>query len=274
MQSQDVETLLNIEAEKLFDVAFCKNTLTQFGCIVARDIVDPTFMGNSRPAISQIHDAIQDKNGNAYLFDFQNHSEFLEERKNFIFGLMKNFVISNFIETVREYLGGKDVIFLGKGCIVRKMKPPYGTAVPFHQDSGFAFERFPGLNIWLPFNEVGESAPRLALIATERREPFYNHPIYARGLEEGDFCLNEDAVLQDFSDLLVEPKVSPGDACVFDLKTIHRTSFHSGMTMPRMSLELRVCCLDDLTKNPDTVAKYSHGVILTRENNLIFSAEH
>ena len=136
------------------------------------------------------------------------------------------------------YLGHEPTV--ESNTYVRCMVPgPNIQALPFHQDQAVLHQRL--LNIWVPLDPCGVTAPGLEVIR-----------VYCPDLLEsgGDALalipvervrLDESVVLQRFGrEALWHPALLPGDALIFPGTTIHRSYVTAEMTERRLSVELRL----------------------------------
>ena len=136
------------------------------------------------------------------------------------------------------YLGHEPTV--DSNTYVRCVAPgPNVQELPFHQDQAVLHR--PLLNIWVPLDTCGVTAPGLEVIR-----------IHCSGLLEpsGDAAaripvervrLDELAVLKRFGrEALWHPALLPGDALIFPGTTIHRSYVTAEMTERRLSVELRL----------------------------------
>jgi ectoine hydroxylase-related dioxygenase (phytanoyl-CoA dioxygenase family) len=213
-----------------------------------------------------MYDARKDKDGNVYMSHIIEDAKTDPTGKNLLVLLLQNLVMAKFFTAVRTFLNGTDLLFFTDACIMRKVEASGVGAITFHQDSGFTNENIRGVNIWLPLDACGVTAPTLSLIAISGSKFYYKDEKYGRFSYDGDYYLNETPVLEDFGECIVSPVLYPGDICMFDLRTIHRTNAQSDMTDSRTSLEMRVCPLNGLP--PDF--RYTRGIVVTADDQIIF----
>ena len=136
------------------------------------------------------------------------------------------------------YLGHEPTV--ESNSYVRCMAPgPNVQELPFHQDQAVLHR--PLLNIWIPLDPCGVTAPGLEVIR-----------IHCPGLLEsgGDAAalipvervrLDKSLVLKRFGrEAVWHPTLLPGDALIFPGTTIHRSYVTAEMTERRLSVELRL----------------------------------
>jgi len=112
-------------------------------------------------------------------------------------------------------------------------------SLPFHQDQSVL--RKPLLNVWVPLDSCGTTAPSLEVVVTASRRLLDVSGDPSDTIPVERVRLNEDAVLATYgSQSLWHPALGPGDALVFSGTTVHRSYVTRNMTEPRMSVELRL----------------------------------
>jgi len=138
----------------------------------------------------------------------------------------------------RIYLGKEPS--LSENSYIRRLVPGADIqALPFHQDQSVLGA--PLLNIWVPLDPCGTTAPGLEVVVTNNRQLLDVSGDPSDVIPVERVRLKEQAVLAAYgSRSLWHPALRPGDALVFAGTTIHRSYVTSAMTEPRMSVELRL----------------------------------
>jgi hypothetical protein len=152
---------------------------------------------------------------------------------------MHRLVQNRFYDLCRYYLGS-DLLLSSAGTTasIRTVLPTsQGGVVPFHQDvSPVDISR--ALTFWIAIDpdRIGRDAPGLRFIASiaTRRTRVMAHHTDASGLHELAPGLQPD-------EFFWTPEINAGHVMIFDPYSPHASFSDSKMTLPRTSVDLRVC---------------------------------
>ena len=136
------------------------------------------------------------------------------------------------------YLGREPTV--ESNSYVRCMAPgPNVQELPFHQDQ--AVLNRPLLNLWVPLDPCGVTAPGLEVIRNHCPGLLESCGDAAALIPVERVRLDESLVLKRFGrEALWHPSLLPGDALIFPGTTIHRSYVTAEMTERRLSVELRL----------------------------------
>lgn len=137
---------------------------------------------------------------------------------------------------------GEQPTILGKKWTLRRASPDLGDEghhpdIPvsnpgWHQDGAFMGD-VRSLNVWIALSECGEDAPSMDIVARRL------DGIVETGTQGAPFAWAVgNAIAEHIADgAIVRPRLSPGDALLFDHLLLHRTDNRQGMTRPRYAIE-------------------------------------
>jgi hypothetical protein len=132
----------------------------------------------------------------------------------------------------------------GTTSFARQVRPNGGRALDlvaghFHQDSQVFFQ--PLINVWVPLDPCGETAPALSFATDPNRQILPTEPPEPTGpgappVHHTGFRIHEATLA---GRPVVSPVLAPGDAVLFLGSVPHRTYVTAAMTERRRSVELR-----------------------------------
>jgi hypothetical protein len=151
-----------------------------------------------------------------------------------------------------RWLLGDDLVFLVDNCSHRYHESGNAESrLGLHFDADFIGIRHLAVNLWVPLDPVGETAPGLTFLdprvdtrtfIEEWRELIQRMPDPRRPLVRGRF--DPDYVLRVAGEQVPEPMVTPvlapGDALLFNQFIMHATQLMDGPHDLRRSFEFRV----------------------------------
>jgi hypothetical protein len=147
-------------------------------------------------------------------------------------------VPETFRRAARSYLGSEPQI--DGSSHVRSITIARPDAhLPFHQDQTVL--KRPVVNIWIPLDACGESAPGLELVVGVGQEQLVPSPPKDPYFFVERAQLDEAEIRSRFgAEAFWTPIFKPGDAMLFVGSIIHRTYARPAMTLDRMSVEVRL----------------------------------
>jgi hypothetical protein len=132
---------------------------------------------------------------------------------------------------VTEYLGERPVMSSQKWTL-RRISPECGGE--WHQDGRFLGDGVRVLNVWIALTRCGGGTPAPGLEVVPRRLDLL--PTGSHGTAF-DWTIGRPVVERAAAGLIVDPVYEPGDALVFDQRTVHRTGSRPGLTSSRHAIE-------------------------------------
>jgi hypothetical protein len=142
------------------------------------------------------------------------------------------------VTLAHAYLGHEPTV--DSNSFVRCMVPgPNVQELQFHQDQ--AVLNRPLLNIWVPLDPCGVTAPGLEVIRIHCPDLLEPGGDATALIPVERVRLDESLVLKRFGrGALWHPALVPGDALIFPGTTVHRSYVTAEMTERRLSVELRL----------------------------------
>lgn len=157
------------------------------------------------------------------------------------FELVERFDQAGVGELARSFFGEQPAI-LGKKWTLRRASPDLNDEdryrdIPvsnpgWHQDGAFMGD-VRSLNVWVALSECGDDAPSIDIVA-RRLEG-----IVETGTHGAPFAwaVGEATAGRVANGAIVRPRLSPGDALLFDHLLLHKTDNRPGMTRSRYAIE-------------------------------------
>jgi len=121
----------------------------------------------------------------------------------------------------------------------RHLPPSKRSAVPLHQDVMFTGMEQTKVNCWVPLTSCGRNAPGLEFY------PMYHLARFVHRAKPAEDAYPMDSIRPAAFDTFpsplrpIEPEYRPGDMLIFDDFCPHRTMERPGMSMERLSFDIR-----------------------------------
>ena len=163
----------------------------------------------------------------------------------------------------REAFGREPVLLLEMSKF-RSQRPEVNrTYVPWHLDANFYGFDVPLLTAWVPFMEVGRTAPGLEFCLPASPVPDAVVRRFWEGLERdasGGRSLDPERIgeLTGPTPRRVAPVIAPGTCFVFDQHVLHRTQRLEGAQVRRLALEFRIVAADAVPERAFAEATAGH----------------
>ena len=216
-------------------ITWCR--LRRDGYVVLRQFLDPGEVSALRGLVLSVYELMPDCRSPEHLAaHFQSwDGVWLEELPAFLkardTGLLARY------DEIGGRIAGRAQAYFGGGWQPYWLRSFFRRStgvklLPWHIDADAAqINRPQSFNVWLPLDAVGDGLPSLEIVPRSHRA-MRRGPLLAAG------PYDRDDIVAEFGGAAT-PRLSPGDALIFDQFTLHRTQRPKADGYSRLSCEFR-----------------------------------